>query len=285
MVLIANDQEWTGRSLESILAPEGWTVVRAYNGHQALQRAAETAPDLIILDYQMPDLSGIEVCRAIRQDPRFGAAVPIVLTTASQIGRPHRREAFEAGAWDFFTQPLDGELLLLKLRSYLAAKRAGDHQVKEALVDLATGLYTLSGLARRGRELGAEAARHHRPLACIVILVEPGHRDPGPDPLATITETADVLRKSCRLGDALGRIGPSQFGWLAPGAGTDGARRIAERLVGGEETEPAGARLRVGYCAMEEGTWDPAPMDLLGRASDALAHADRRVLITRAPLN
>jgi len=56
LVLIANDQEWSARSLESILAPNGFTVLRAYTGQQALQRARTAAPDLIILDAQMPDL-------------------------------------------------------------------------------------------------------------------------------------------------------------------------------------------------------------------------------------
>ena len=56
LVLIANDQEWSARSLESILGPNGYSVIRAYTGQQALDRARTAHPDLIILDAQMPDM-------------------------------------------------------------------------------------------------------------------------------------------------------------------------------------------------------------------------------------
>ena len=71
LVLIANDQEWSARSLESILGPHGYSVVRAYTGQQALERARTSLPDLIILDAQMPDMHGFDVCRSLRSDPRF----------------------------------------------------------------------------------------------------------------------------------------------------------------------------------------------------------------------
>src|ERR1043165_6647026 len=79
LVLIANDQEWSARSLESILGPSGYSVVRAYTGQQALERARATQPDLIILAAQMPDMHGFDVCRALRNDPRFSATTPIII--------------------------------------------------------------------------------------------------------------------------------------------------------------------------------------------------------------
>ncbi|HSB52986.1 MAG TPA: response regulator, partial [Gemmatimonadales bacterium] len=115
LVLIANDQEWSARSLESILGPHGYSVVRAYTGQQALERARTALPDLIILDAQMPDMHGFDVCRTLRGDPRFGTTTPIVITTSGPSGRTQRLEAYRAGAWEFLGQPLDGEALLLKL--------------------------------------------------------------------------------------------------------------------------------------------------------------------------
>ena len=82
LVLIANDQEWAARSLESILGPNGYSVIRAHTGRQALERARQAEPDLVILDAQMPDMHGIDICRALRDDPRFGATTPIIITTA-----------------------------------------------------------------------------------------------------------------------------------------------------------------------------------------------------------
>ena len=153
LVLIANDQEWSARSLESILAPNGYAVLRAYTGQQALERARAARPDLVILDAQMPDIHGVEVCRTLRADPRFSTTTPLIITTAGPSGRTQRLEAYRAGAWEFFGQPLDGEALLLKLETYLKSKLEVDRIRDENLLDHATGLYNMRGLSRRAREI------------------------------------------------------------------------------------------------------------------------------------
>jgi PleD family two-component response regulator len=168
LVLIANDQEWSARSLESILGPNGYSVVRAYTGQQALERARSSQPDLIILDAQMPDMHGFDVCRALRSDPRFSGTTPIVITTSGPSGRTQRLEAYRAGAWEFLGQPLDGEALLLKLATFLRCKQEVDGLREENLLDQGTGLYNMRGLSRRAREIGADALRRRDPLACVV---------------------------------------------------------------------------------------------------------------------
>src|SRR5262245_9838433 len=123
LVLIANDQEWSARSLESILGPQGYAVVRAHTGQQALELAGRTRPDVVILDPGMPDIHGVEVCRILLDDSRFENTLPIVITTAGPATRSERLEAFRAGAWEFVSQPLDSEALLLKLETFVRAKR------------------------------------------------------------------------------------------------------------------------------------------------------------------
>jgi two-component system cell cycle response regulator len=159
LVLIANDQEWSARSLESILAPNGYAVLRAYTGIQALERARTARPDLVILDAQMPDVHGVDVCRELRSDPRFSATTPIIITTAGPSGRTQRLEAYRAGAWEFLGQPLDGEALLLKLETFLKSKLEVDRIRDENLLDHPSGLYNMRGLSRRAREIGSEAVR------------------------------------------------------------------------------------------------------------------------------
>ncbi len=124
VILIANDQEWTARSLESVLAPHGYVILRAFTGQQALDRARSGLPALILLDAQLPDIHGFEVCRTLRSDPAIGPGVPIIITTAGPSGRQQRLEATRAGAWDFFGQPLDGELVLAKIETFLRAADA-----------------------------------------------------------------------------------------------------------------------------------------------------------------
>lgn len=148
-VLIANDQEWTARSLESILAQEGHEVVRAYTGQQAIDQAVRVRPALVVLDFQLPDYSGPEVCRVLRDHPGIGWGTPIVLTTAGSSGRARQAEAFQAGAWDFWPQPFDAELVLHKVRSYLRAHVELLAAREGALLDAATGLLTPTGVVER----------------------------------------------------------------------------------------------------------------------------------------
>lgn len=231
-ILIANDQEWAARSVETILVAEGYEVQRAYTGRQALQRALELPPDLIILDNQMPDLSGAEVCRQLRLDPRIGHATPILLSTAGPAGRQQRIEAYEAGAWEFYGQPLDPELLLLKIRIYLEVKNAADRLVDEALLDDLTGLYNARGMLRRTEEVLADARRHQREVSLITVV----HDDV---PKSAALEEANVLarrmgqvvRGSVRAADVVGRIGPLRFAVVSPGSAGDSAQRLADRLV------------------------------------------------------
>lgn len=121
-ILVANDQEWTLRTLETVLSAEGYRVVRAYTGRQALEAAVAHSPDLAILDLQLPDVSGVEVCRELRRRPESGPGMPVIVTTAAANPRRRQAEVFAAGAWDFFGQPLDGDLLLAKVRTFLAAR-------------------------------------------------------------------------------------------------------------------------------------------------------------------
>lgn len=282
LVLIANDQEWSARSLESILGPNGYAVIRAYTGQQALERARTAQPDLIILDAQMPDMHGFDVCRALRADPGFSATTPIVITTAGPSGRTQRLEAYRAGAWEFLGQPLDGEALLLKLGTFVQAKLEVDGVRDESLLDPSTGLYNMRGLARRAREIGSQAFRHHAALACVVFAPE---SDGGSAVDAQIEEServaervGQVFRQSGRSSDAVGRLGPSEFAVIAPATGPEGAVRLVQRIGDTLEANPIPVRgadrqlkVRAGYCAVPnfaEASVDA--VELLLRATTAL---------------
>jgi PleD family two-component response regulator len=282
LVLIANDQEWSARSLESILAPNGYSVIRAFTGEQALERASASLPDLIILDAQMPDMHGFDVCRALRSDPHFGATTPIVITTSGPSGRTQRLEAYRAGAWEFLGQPLDGEALLLKLRTFIQSKVEVDALRDESLLDQATGLYNMRGLARRAREIGSEAYRRHDALACVVFAAE---TDTAADEPAAEEEAERIaaqvgliFRQSGRLSDAIGRLADGEFAIIAPATGADGVERLVERFGRVVEATPVAVeggerrlRLRAGYCAVPDFA-DAAvdAVEILLRATTAL---------------
>ena len=283
LVLIANDQEWSARSLESILGPNGYAVVRAYTGHQALERARTSQPDIIILDAQMPDIHGFEVCRALRSDPRFSSTTPIVITTSGPSGRTQRLEAYRAGAWEFLGQPLDGEALLLKLHTFLQSKREVDLLREENLLDSGTGLYNMRGLARRAREIGSDAIRRREALACVVFAPETeletvDEEAPEEELLRMSDQVGVVFRQVGRVSDAIGRLGPTEFAVIAPATGADGAVRLVNRLGeavaatripvrGGERS----VRVKAGYCAVPDFAESSVDaVELLLRATTAL---------------
>jgi PleD family two-component response regulator len=223
LVLIANDQEWTGRAVESILAANGYRVVQAYTAAEAVSVARAVSPDLVILDQQLPDYSGVDVCRQLRADPQFGPSLPIIITTAGPSGRPQRLNAYAAGAWEFYGQPLDSDALLHKLRVYLASYREVTQLRRQALVE-SHGLYTHVGLVQRATEIAAEMRRMGRPLACV------GWSFGAVEDLDVLDRVMATFRQNGRASDVLGRLDGGALAIVAGGASTVAAGRIAERF-------------------------------------------------------
>ena len=284
LILIANDQEWSARSLESILGPHGYAVVRAHTGRQALDLAQRTRPDAIVIDSGMPDIGGVEVCRILRRDARFSPSTPIIITTAGPAARSERLEAYRAGAWEYSTDPIDAEALLLKLETFIASKRALDQCRDDSLLDRDTGLYNVRGLTRRAQELGADASRRQAPLACVAVSATPNAtledevRNGAAERIAAYL--SDVFRRTARVSDVIGHLGRSEFGIIAPSTAASGAVRLVERIQAtvesaplATETEQRPLQLKAGYCAVPnfaESSVDA--VELLLRAATALRH-------------
>ncbi len=225
VVLIANDQEWTARAVESILVANGYRTHRAHTAAETLAMADRLDPDLVILDQQLPDFTGTEVCRRLRAEQSFGASLPILITTAGPSGRQQRMAAYEAGAWEFYGQPLDAEALLHKLAVYCAAYGEVRQLRRDALIDAESGLYTRPGLTRRATELLGEARRHQRDVSCVVWEI-PRRLDP-----IQASNLGSGLRRQGRAADAFGRIAHDRFAVVAPGASEKGAERLVERFA------------------------------------------------------
>ena len=122
-VLVVDDRQQNVRLLEAVLAPNGYDVIHATSGAEALEAAWRHSPDLVLLDVEMPGMNGYEVCRKLREDERT-AFLPVVLVTAHE--REVRADGIEAGADDFVTKPFNQQELLARLRSLLRIKRYHD---------------------------------------------------------------------------------------------------------------------------------------------------------------
>lgn len=104
-VLIVDDQPSGLMVLEGLLHNQGFTVVTASNGHEALAQATSSPPDALLLDVMMPGMDGYEVCRRLRQNP-VTAELPIIMVTALN-DRDSRLKGLNAGADDFVSKPFD----------------------------------------------------------------------------------------------------------------------------------------------------------------------------------
>src|SRR5881398_2799439 len=170
LVLMADSHEWFSRALESVLVPGGYSVVKAYTATGLLQQLELTEPDALILAVDLPGGEGLNLCRMLRADSLVTPSTPIILTQPTPSTRRQTLAALRAGAAELWGQRLDAEELLLRLAAQNRAKADADRAWAEGLVDHATQLYG-RGIARRARELGAEARRRSAPLACVAFAV------------------------------------------------------------------------------------------------------------------
>ena len=190
LVLIISDGEWLGRSLENVLESNGYSVLRVSSGRKGLEMARRVSPDAIILDDSLPDIAGVDVCRALRDDPLFRHATPIFITAAAQHASRVRSEAYAAGAWEYCTQPLDVETLLSKLSTFIRAGREVESTRSRSLIDRLTGLYSQYGLQQWLTQLGAHALRKQSAIACIVVMPD---LSVSAVPALTNEQTSDLL--------------------------------------------------------------------------------------------
>src|SRR5438034_9751331 len=98
LALVACSDEWMCRSLESVFAEKRYKVTRTGSGKQALKLARRSGYDVLILDERMDELTGGEVCVALRGDPLFDDATPRVITGSSHPTSPSRTAATPAAA-------------------------------------------------------------------------------------------------------------------------------------------------------------------------------------------
>lgn len=123
-VLVVDDDASVNKLLTALLARSGYTVDSASDGASAQAAMARNAPDVILLDIQMPAPDGFALCRAIKADPAT-RLTPVVLITGL-VDRDNRIRGLEAGADDFLSKPVDGHELLARVGALARLKRYTD---------------------------------------------------------------------------------------------------------------------------------------------------------------
>lgn len=272
VALLVSDHPWDARALESVLATRGYACAFARDARTAALLATASRVDLVLASTRLPDATGEDLCRRLRREGVLSPATPLILVTSDVPSRGDRAAALRAGAWELCAYPVDVELLLLRLDLWLRAKRHADRAAQSAMVDETTGLYTVRGLVRRAREMGAEAQRLGSPLACVAFSFAPGDAAPGarrPDAL----RLRDTCKRLGRASDVFGRLGDAEFVVIAT-TDSSGASRLADRLRDGFGDVAGPTALRLATVAVDDyGAGSMDVIEMLRRATAGLRPA------------
>jgi two-component system phosphate regulon response regulator PhoB len=116
-VLIVEDEKSISTLLKYNLEKEGYTIIISQNGEDGIEQVKKNLPDLVILDWMLPDLSGIAVCDLIKREPRL-KSIPVIMLTAKSEETDKIR-GFETGADDYVTKPFSTKELVLRIQALL----------------------------------------------------------------------------------------------------------------------------------------------------------------------
>jgi two-component system phosphate regulon response regulator PhoB len=140
LVLVVEDEAALATMLRYNLEKQGFRVDEATDGQEALTRIAEMTPDLVLLDWMLPVMSGIEVCRQIRRRPNT-RDLPVIMVTARTEDQDAVR-ALNTGADDYITKPFNMEALLARIRALLRRSSPVAAKGRLAFHDMAMDLAT-----------------------------------------------------------------------------------------------------------------------------------------------
>lgn len=279
-VLLVDDDPVSRLILRETLAEDGHEVFEAVNGREGFEMALELHPDLMVVDWLMPEMDGTSLTRALRQT-KIGRGVYILILTA-MADDDHLIEAFESGVNDFMNKPLKPRVLSARLRAAQRVVRLQDEVERDsreirrfaaelaltnrrlqevAMTDMLTGFPNRRHAIERFEQEWAAAIRSKRPLAAMVIDIDEfkqindahGH-DIGD---AVLRAVAAALKSVLRLQDMVCRFGGDEFLVICPDTSLEAALACAERMRSAVETAATGGEMRrctvsVGVAVREE---------------------------------
>ncbi len=240
MVVVADDDRATRERISQLLRAEGLTVVPASNGQKAIDAVRAQSVDLVVLDVNMPGLSGIDACRVVKMitKERF---VPVVLLTGPGDLRA-RLQGMRTGADDHVAKPFEDDELVARVDNMLRVKRAHDdvefakNEIRlPALHERLATFPDHRHFHERLRGEFEEAQRHLDPLACCIVAIDDFRKlvtEWGADAAAQVLEEIpDRVQRTIRATDIATQFRTAEFGLLLPNTRPARALTLADRLV------------------------------------------------------
>jgi diguanylate cyclase (GGDEF)-like protein len=246
--LIADDDRIITAVLSNTLTRMGMDVTVAHDGDVAWQALNSLQPPAIaILDWMMPNLDGLELCRRIRSTPSLAATYVIIAT-----GRDSREDlvaGLEAGANDYMVKPLNIAELQARVRVGMRVatlqqnlaqtvkelRSTRDHLAKLVSTDVLTGVYSRRWWFDVAAKEFSRARRYNRSFSLLMTDLDffkqindtYGHEAGD----RVLKQFGGVLRKSCRQSDVIGRLGGEEFALLLPETSSEAAQHMATRIT------------------------------------------------------
>jgi diguanylate cyclase (GGDEF)-like protein len=280
-ILLVDDDPMMIRILSRILCD--FAPLRfATSGRVALKLARESVPDLVLLDVEMPEFTGFDICKAFKSDPVLAAA-PIIFITS------HESPQLEAiglqlGAADFISKPPHAPLVLARVRTYQQLKMLSDTVRSAVTMDFLTGTLTRRQIEKTLTQEWLRAQRSASPLSLLLVDIDDftdfnsrfGEQT-GDDCLHAVAEALREVAQ--RPADAVARFGGDQFALLLPETDAPGAASIAQRAIDAVD-RIADHRVTVTVGVGSYDWFQPAgapaavvPADLIAAAEQALNSA------------
>ncbi|GAM08566.1 response regulator PleD [Geobacter sp. OR-1] len=231
-ILIVDDAAINIQLLNDVLQDNN-RVFFATNGRDAIRIAANTVPDLVLLDIMMPDMDGYEVCREFKADPLL-KDIPIIFITAMSQ-QEDESSGLELGAVDYITKPFNPAIVRLRVRNQLELKRQRDLLGRLSCLDGLTGLANRRGLDEYLDKEWRRALRNRTPISVIMIDIDHfkdyndsyGHLA-GDDCLKRVAYMLEGTLE--RPADFVARYGGEEFVGILPETELPGTMIIAEKL-------------------------------------------------------
>lgn len=280
-VLIIDDSPSALAIAEARLADEDVTVLCADEGRAGLILASQERPDLILLDVDMPGMSGFDVCRRLKLDVDL-RMIPVIFLSGSGDGDSKIR-GLDLGAVDYVTKPFDTFELCARVRSALRTKRLQDMLSENAHIDPLTGLANRRALMERLESEWARVQRYDSALSFIMADIDHfkqindryGH-SAGDRLLQQVSRT---IAAQCRQNDLPTRYGGEEFAIIVPDEDADLAATLAERCRCAVAAVPVPAdkkRLQITASFGVADTLSAESIEGLIQAADEALYAGKR---------
>lgn len=292
-ILVADDEPVNRALIQRRLEREGYRVLTVPNGSQAVEKAKEFLPDLVLLDVMMPEMDGMDACRLIKEDETT-RDIPIIFLSARDETEM-KVSGLSLGANDYISKPFKAEELLARVHVAIRMKSERDNlrtSAKEAtaraevaqqraMTDALTGLLNRYGLQHILSHEHAEARRYDRPLSCLMIdldnfkLANDRYGHAAGD--QALQQVASVLKEVVRKADTVFRYGGEEFLVLLPETDLEGARALAEKIRAAVATQPLGDERHSFALTLSAGATslceNESGNDMIARADMALYQA------------